>query len=502
MTNLASSFSGIADTVRAFSCRACPPTQRKAYLLYSLAVTIGVIALAFWVVSSASIVDDYGDYGYGYDYGEYGYMPFVWTLSGSMVLQVADIFSLILLSLGCFVALPAMVASVVATERKTGTMDQLRSTPTRAIGLLFGFVLGAPARLFLLLVGPLILHLSVGVLGIVPLSAVFLTTLLVCVGAIVSALVGAALALANERGKGGSFAAPVAALASILGIASLFMASEGVPWAFVHPIGAINASYLVESSLWSHWLLDPWDMDVLVRNTDSLVRTPFLALAFAAAGSVMLVLASARRIAQPEQPLLSFFVAVGLFAIAAAALIFPFESRDWAHSEAMLVCRLILLPLMAFLLIGTQSSARVWALELRKGEKTARGRWGIAIAMVAIAATAMLLRNQLLSTSERNYNLDYGYSVINWGSLIWLAATAMTLPLFAHFATGRYPQASHRMGFWAVVGGHLVFQMICIAYSNTESGGPLPVGILLAVALPSFVVWRTYALRRRVLQST
>ncbi len=115
-------------------------------------------------------------------------------------------------------------------------------------------------------------------------------------------------------------------------------------------------------------------------------------------------------------------------------------------------------------------------------KQAARGPWGVAIAMVVVVTVAMFLRTQIQSY---DCAYCYGETLIHWGSLRWLAATAMTLPIFAHFATGRFAQRSHRMAFWVVIAGHLLFQMICIGYSSEASGGPLPLGVLLAVALPS-----------------
>lgn len=489
MTNqITSSLLAIAKTVGAFANRAYPKTLRKTYLLYSLALVLGVIAMAYWVVSSKSAHNE-GVWAYGYE-------PFVWVLSVAMVLQVADIFAMIVLSIGGFVAVPAIVASVVANERKTGTMDQLRATPTQAIGLLFGFVLGVPARLYLLLSGLLALHLFVGAIGVVSLSTVLLTTLILLVGSIATALVGAALTIAPEKGKGGSSTAPV--VSAVLALVCIVMANDGIAWAFIHPAGAINAAYLTDSALWSHWLLDPWELDSILHHPGNLLQAPILALAFAASGGAMLVLAAARRIANPDQPLLSPTAALGLFAIACFALIFPFESHEWVHAEVMVVCGLALLPVMALLLIGTQTSARVWALTLRQSGRVS-ARWALAFGMVGIAAGAMLIKTLTVSDVDYQY-AEYAQMSINWFSLGWLAATALSLPIFNHFAAGRYQQTSHRMGYWGVICAHLLFQMFCIGYSHTKTGGPIAAGVLLAVALPGIVLWRTYALRLRTVQ--
>ena len=70
---------------------------------------------------------------------------------------LGDMFSMMLLGGALFVVAPAMVASQVAEERRSGTLDLLRTAPISPTALAAGFLAGAPSSLYLLGAGPLAL---------------------------------------------------------------------------------------------------------------------------------------------------------------------------------------------------------------------------------------------------------------------------------------------------------------------------------------------------------
>src|SRR5258706_3747080 len=139
--------------VSAFVHRSARRSTAAQLLLYSAGIAVLLVVLSAWIVSQA----DEPPGGTCYWSGCTPLAPVRWS-----VLALADVFAAGLLGLGLFVLAPASVAAAVAAERRAGTLDQLRTTPLSPLGLTAGIVVGAPAKLYLLLAGPLALHVLAG----------------------------------------------------------------------------------------------------------------------------------------------------------------------------------------------------------------------------------------------------------------------------------------------------------------------------------------------------
>lgn len=476
------------STVSAFAARACPPRQRKTQLLYSAGLTLGLVGLAVWLIFSA--IESNSE-----QYWPSGFEAYVWVLSAQTIFELADILAMVVLSVGCFVVLPASVAALVSTERKTGTMDQLRATPAKSLRLLAGFVLGAPARIYLILLGPFLFHVSMGLVGVVPLYTAFFSTVVLLVGGLTAAIVGAALALSGAEGKGGSGAMLIATFSLILMFITVVigMESSAGDWSFVHPAGAINASYLADSLMWRYWALDPWD----IERFSAILNSPLHSTLFLVSIAVLLSSAATRRIAHPGARLLRSYEACGLFAIASIALVLPVPLHDWRDS-AILPLGLLLLPVMAVLLLGTQPSPRRWAMALRKSGVSAP--WGATFGMIGIFAATIAAKAFL--SPDAIWKYEYQHDTIEWFGVGWLAFTATSLAILVQFASVRYNRVGHRVGFCAATAVHLFFQLVCsLALQESSLSTLMPLGLGLGLAVPAIVAWRTAALRSRVRQA-
>src|SRR5688572_2287737 len=100
---------GIA--INAFANRGVRRRQAFELLLYSGALVVVLLLLSSWIVTNAESAPRRSYY--------YDAPPIPWSVMG-----LADIFALILLGLGGLVIAPASVAATVASERRSGTLDQ------------------------------------------------------------------------------------------------------------------------------------------------------------------------------------------------------------------------------------------------------------------------------------------------------------------------------------------------------------------------------------------
>src|SRR5207248_7485733 len=100
----------VGAAISAFTFRGARGRTLATSLAYAAGIAALVLLLAAWIVSaereqSALVRDD---------------VP--WSILG-----LADVFAVWLLGLGAFVLGPAVVAATVASERRAGTLDQLRT---------------------------------------------------------------------------------------------------------------------------------------------------------------------------------------------------------------------------------------------------------------------------------------------------------------------------------------------------------------------------------------
>jgi len=460
-------------------------------LVYSALLTGAILAIAYWLVASAT--EGQASAGLAYCHDDWCVQDMPWGITMRNVGQVADLLSVLVLMVGCFLAVPSIVATTLAGERQSGTLDQLRSTPVPAPALLAGIVFGVPLRVYLVLVGPLALHLLIGVTGAVPLTASLSSSALLAVGALGSAVFAALFALVGGQRRGGPLL-PLLAVAALALIAfvSIVLAfgHDTKAWSFLHPAGAINATYLGASPVW-HYMNQRWQSFAPYMA----VTLPALSMLFAGGVAAGLAWGAVGRLRSPEEPVLSPRLAFCLFGILAAALVLPFSAREWGQSsrrvvEAILVCGVFLLPVLAGLVTATLRGASGWAFALRT-RGTVGTPWRLTAAMVAVFAGLAA------------YQTPAGV-VPDSPALLWLAWTMMTLALFTRFVTARYATGGARAAFTAAIAVHFVFQLICVGIMAGHSHDPtelmcLQIGAFLGIAVPAAVAWRLWVLRTRTL---
>jgi hypothetical protein len=91
-------------------------------------------------------------------------------------------------------------------------------------------------------------------------------------------------------------------------------------------------------------------------------------------------------------------------------------------------------------------------------------------------------------------------------SFLWALGSAMTLPVFALFASTRYSTVAARVAFSAAVFAHMLFQIITIGVVASNNGIPsgsvsamvVEIGILMSLAVPAWVIFRQHRLAQRV----
>ncbi len=483
----------LAASVSAFAFRGARGRAALERLAYSAGIAILMLLLAAWIVSVERDVPP----GFKDD------VP--WS-----VLGLADVFAVWLLGLGAFVLGPAVVSATVAGERRAGTLDQLRTTPLSPLQLAAGLVVGAPARLYLLCVGPLAIHLCAGLFGVIPLDTLVATLVVLAVGGMTSAIIGLCVALSPKQETGGAFVAlAVAAFLGAAGLVASTMAAEdgSIRWAFMHPAGALQAAMLQHDGLWRRLFVSSWRFERFADGgyTAWLAAVPALSVAASMVTGALLLRAACRRLAAPHRPLLSKRQAVALFALGAASVILPVPVADSVYTHETRVVSfasgLFLLPLAATLVTLATPTFESWALALRSGVKL---RWSDDDAGPQ-RAFLMMVALFLLALKLRLTGFPGSLSHNELAAFCWALGLALTVPLFTVFANSRYSTGPSRFAFAAAVFAHMLYQVVVIAMyaSNgipSHSAGAVTVeaGMLMAVLVPGWILYRQHRLTQRV----
>jgi hypothetical protein len=482
----------VAASISAFAFRGARGRPIAEKLAYAAGIAALMLLLAAWIVSAerdqvSTVTDD---------------IP--WS-----VLGLADVFAVWLLGLGAFVLGPAVVAATVASERRAGTLDQLRTTPLTPLQLAAGMAVGAPARLYLLCAGPLAIHVAAALFGYIRFDTLVESLIVLGVGGITSAVIALCVALAPKQESGGAFVAlGVAALLGMMAMTASSMAydTESARWAFLHPAGALQAAMLQHDGLWRRLFISSWRVERFGETALRLALLPPLSVAASLATGGLLLRAACRRLVAPHRPLLSKKQAMALFALGAAGIILPLpvSSVPYASETTMMafITGLLLLPLAATLATLCTPSFESWALALRGRQKR---RWwhddaaphAAFLVMIASFVGALALKlpgfPKVMGHSEQ------------W-SFLWALALSMTLPVYALFGGTRYSTMPARIAFSAAVFAHVLFQIITIGVVASNNGMPsssvgamvVEIGILLSVAVPCWVIFRQHRLAQRV----
>jgi hypothetical protein len=479
--------------VSAFAHRGARRSQALELAAYSGGVVVLLVLLAAWIVEQARTAPLVPSAAY---------IP--WS-----VLGLADLFAATLVGLGLFVLAPAAVAATVAGERRTGTLDQLRSTPLDPLGLVAGLVVGAPARIYLLCAGPLALHVACGLTGVIPAETLVQSLAVFAVGGLGSALVGLVVALAPRQESGGAFLAlGVAALLGVSGLVALAFAHDTstAGWAFLHPAGALDAAFLQHDGLWRRLSTSEWSLRRYegAKYLAALSLAPVATVAAYLPAIFLLGRAACRKLSAPHLPLLSKGQSLALFTLVAASVMLPLDAGGLGRyhvANMPLGFGLALLPFYCAFGLFATPSFESWVLGLRG--RIARKPWhdeaaphALAWAMVAVFFGLCVL--ELGAFPLRMYERELV-------SLGFALATAATLPIYMLFANTRYTTTAPRWAFGAAVGAHLIFQLVTITilhddgFRDGTAGTVAKLGVALALAVPAWVLYRQRALRRRTL---
>jgi hypothetical protein len=470
----------LRTALSAFAHRAVRPRHAVQLVLYSGGIALLLVLVAAWIVGEAREQILYP-----------GQVPLPWD-----TLALADIFALILLSLGLFVLAPAAVAASLAGERRAGTLDQLRTTPAPPLGLLLGMIVGAPLRLYLLCAGPLALHVVAAFTGRVPLSVLVGSLLVLVAGAALAVLFGAVLALAPQRDSGGALLAVAAAgLSGFAGILTTGMGtgSSSARWAFLHPGGALSSLMLSFDGLWQRMMLSQWRLDQLHHDAAynaALALAPAASVALSIVLGALLAHAACRKLASPERPLFGKVSAVAVFSVDAAAIILPVAQRDVysarSATSVTLALGIILLPVFAMLTVFSTPTPEAYALAVRRGLKRGpfsdgagpqAAAWGMLAIFFALCTASFGALGYMANANGRDFV-----------AVVWSVALAATLPLFVLFGTLRFQTAGARAAFHAAIGAHVIFQMIGIAIARERSHGSVDLSVVEVAAVLGVVV--------------
>ena len=472
----------VATALTAFSARAT--RGRRAILVgYSALIAVALLGLSSLISESARAAGDRVD-----------------------VVALADMFAMIFVGGALFVIGPAMVAAMVAEERRNGTLDLLRTAPLSPTALASGFLVGAPAALYLLCAGPLALHVAAGLLGRYPLPLLFVSLVTVALGALVAMALAIVLSASLGRDGGGASPLVVAGLLAVGALIAVVMASapDVMGWAFLHPAGALAVLYQSFDGPYREAFSSTWRVEQMreSRVASMLAIAPALTTA-AYAGASALLLSAARRLLAGDPPArFTKPVALALFALAALALGVPMrvliprdELRD--HHVGLLTFALAI-PYVACVLGATPTAA---ARAARRG-----GRF-------AAAGDPHLVAALMVAVAWGVLGALYGGGVVHvlrahddGTSALALVALALTMPIYALWAATQIHTAAGRMAFWALLvvhGALLVPSIVEVTRVPWREASAqvkhvlAQIDVTFGVALPAFLVWRQRRADRR-----
>ena len=490
----------IRASISAFAYRGARRRHAMELLLYSGGLVVVLLLLSAWICAQGRAAGD----PISWD-PKVHIPPIPWN-----ELALADLFAVGALGLSLFVLAPAAVAASLAGERRAGTLDQLRTTPLDPLALLTGFVVGPAARIYLLCVGPLALHVLAGVTGVIPLEALLATLVTFAVGGATCVLIGVVVALAPRQETGGGFVAlGVAALLGVTGLIGIGLAQDrsAVHWAFLHPAGAIDAAMLAHDGLWRHLAVSWYSLDKFEEAgyAGALSTAPLFSTLLSLAGGVLLARAACRKLGAPHLPLFSKRQAVALFALCAAACVLPFNEPYVSAREVgfvPLVFGMFLLPVLASLGMFASPTFESWALSLRRRRTVARfsdeaAPHAAVWTMIAVYFAIVLLKLHGSGFPERlrdQHLLALG----------WAVSLAGTLPVFILFGLTRYYTQATRAAFVVAVIAYALVQVIGIGictdgYISSQETTFLEIAGTLGLAAPLWVAWRQRVLARKVL---
>jgi hypothetical protein len=420
------------------------------------------------------------------------------TDSGTMmVMGIADLLAVVLLGLGLFVLVPAAVVVAVTSERRAGTLDQLRTTPTSPFELAAAFVIGAPARIYVLLLGPLALHVLASLSGLLSVPDLLRSLLVLGTGGLFLATIGLVVGLAPMRdGGGGAMAAlGLAGASGIAGLICVFLTDrDTVAWSFLHPAGGLRAALAEHPGIWRAAFYSSWQLERFteVPYTLRVALVPMASVVSSLIGAALLIGTARRRLESPQRPLLSKSQALLLFSFSAAATIAPLAtfdllSRYFARTGA-LVYALVLSPMAVLLALFATPSFELWSLGKRRYAHVApwqdeASAFGLMCTMFAIAAL-------LLAAPLHRAGFPVALKASDWKTHVWLLMILAALPLFVRHMMIRIGTVGGRIAFLVAGATYYLLQAFVVVFlqdgfeRSREARLTVELGLLLGIVVP------------------
>ena len=422
---------------------------------------------------------------------------------------IADLIAMMLLGGGLFLVAPAMAAAQVGEERRSGTLDLLRTAPLSANQLVAGFLVGAPTSLYLLLTGPLVLHAAAGIFGGVPLHLVLGSTVLLFSGAgfLMLLSVLAALSIGREA-PGGAATLGMAGVMGLVALATLTLAGEPftATWAHVHPAGAMSVLYHSFDNDYRDNLIarSAFSSESSMRRLAMTSVEPVFATLIYLLASVLLLFAARRAIAGETPSRLSKLEAVGLFAVATMSIVVPMRvvvsAYDLEMSNMVALAMSLVIPYLACVLGATPSATAYGGGRARGLAAKASPLWAaVAMLVVGIAMTGLLYGQRIFSVFAHERD---ALSVVAFGFL------ALTLPVYSLYASTRISTPGGRLAFWAAVITHLTLQVPAIVIFFEQGTGDsvkhllANLGVVVGVVFPLVIAWRQHTSNRQIAART
>jgi hypothetical protein len=446
--------------------------RRGALMLYSGVVTLVLAGLAAVIAARAN------EYGGHVD-----------------ALALADVFCIFLLGTALFVIAPAMVAAQVGEERRSGTLDLLRTAPLSPTMLAFGFIGGAPSALYLLSTGPLALHVVAGLLGHYPLSVLPESLVVLGLGSLTLMLLAMLASLTITR-EGGGGATPML-VAGGLGIAAIIASSLAsdtptAAWAFMHPAGALSEIYARFSGPYASAFTNDWRMAHLRESPTWawLQIEPAFAAVVYAIGALLLLVAARRALAGDPPARFTKWEAISIFALACVSLLVPLRATtglDTIHVGELAVVSMFLIGPYLVSVVGATPSAVAYGAG-RERPMSERGSPLLAAALMLLVYAAL----GIIIIGPHAW-LEFQTETLAAPAIF----VALTVPVYSLFASTRLTTPGGRLAFWAMLTIHFVLQAPAWVWLAEKGLGGSSVESLLAelgaafgVILPAVIVWR------------
>lgn len=420
--------------------------------------------------------------------------PAIWTVSG-----LTDLFAIAALAIGLFLIVPAMISAQLGQERRSGTLEQLRSSPASSYALIGGFILGAPVRVYLMLAAPLLYHIAYGALGGLSIAALVGSVFVLALGSVVLSMVAVVAALGPRRSDVSSMQPlSLAAIIGCLGLTALGMSCalelQLTGLSLLHPLGALASTLFVDDNVFRHVFAAS---NGFTRGGEpsvqaSLATAPIFFAVIMVPIVAILGGAALRRLRDPELPLFSKPLGIALFVVLLGAYLAPFAFPTIGTGEGLVYfCGFgsALLPVVLVLAQLMTPSAERWAIGLHQPSSLfsdARGPFAAVFVMTLLFVTANALSFGLTGPSFLSV------------SAMWGLYLALTAPIFFLYRATTHAGGLFLFGYAA----WMLLQLIGMGTFDATTRGHNPIAqvvcitsVALGVCVPAWLQFRQMQLR-------